>query len=146
MQDFKLSESYKRLLGKLYSRIPKPTKEQYKKILYDTEISLREMTMLQAIQTLRAIDRLSMVLDKYELKDIKKYNAPYFTWQDTPSEEFDKAMDHLNLVCTWHLMNTNHPYLFEWLKDYEQAYYESIRERFKKKNTKFKKFEISEDF
>jgi hypothetical protein len=142
------TESIKKILGKIYEKIPKLTDDDYGTLLYQTEITNDEVCILKANAILHAIDRISVTdsIPDYVADRLKKENAWIYTWHIT-HDLVEGAMDHLKGICDYHLKYYAEPYCLDYLKTFEQDYWERICEKHQKQNKRSyrKKFDYNNE-
>lgn len=153
-----LIENKDELLKKIWTKCPRPSDAEYKKLLFDTEITLYEINLIHAYQINEALKNVNDYVAKMAKEDgnydwIEFYKRDYYR-QDMDDDmghkitRIDYAFKHLNKVCEF-ARNYKNPYKYEyeWLVDYDKILADRLKMKFgfyKTKKTKQKDDEINE--
>lgn len=117
------------LLGKLYRIRPRLNDEQYRKLLYRTEISLYEIGLIYAYQTDLCIQRLKEDQPKWVWRKIESENRWLKSWESV-LHTADKSVKHLTEVCAYHAERYKSEYELSWLLDWDEEMYSRVVNRY----------------
>ena len=136
-----LIENKAELLKKIWTKCKRPTEAEYKKLLFETEISMYEVNLIHAYQIDKALKSVSK-----EIANKANENGNYW-WIDRFKKDFNKkdmgddsfnfisridhAFRHLNHVCEF-AGNYKNPYKYEyeWLIDFDSVLIERLESKY----------------
>jgi hypothetical protein len=121
------------LINRFWTDHKRPTEQEYKKLLFDSQISWYEVNLIHAYQIIKALNEVSSEIAKKARADHDNYG-----WTEQYKYDFNKmdraddslsfisridhAFRHLNKVCAF-AANYKKPYKYdyEWLIDFDKV-------------------------
>jgi hypothetical protein len=125
------------LIERFWKKHRRPTEQEYRKMLFRTEITLYEVNLIHAYQIIKALKEVGA-----EIAGKARADHDNYRWTEQYKSDFDKmdraddmgfisridhAFKHLNRVCAF-AANHKRPYKYhhEWLIDYDKVLKERL--------------------
>ncbi len=141
IEDKVLNKEMDALLKRIWAKRKRPTEPEYKKLLFDTEISWYEINLIHAYQIMTALKGVGEYIRKRALAENNNFN-----WINRFTKDFNKkdridgsgfisridhAIKHLQRVCAF-ANNYKPPYKyeFEWLLDFDNVLAERLEAKY----------------
>ena len=102
--------------------------DEYKALLYKTEISVHEFNLIHAYQIDKCIKKMeSEKLPQWVISEVKKVNSWVEEWGRDYFDGIEKAIEHLSKVNNYHTDTNNEPYWHAlWLLGWDTEMYERV--------------------
>jgi len=135
-------ENSQSLIKRFWEKHKRPTEQEYKKLLFDTQISLYEVNLIHAYQILKALKDVGA-----EIANKARLDHDNYGWTEQYRNDFNKmdraddstsfisridhAFRHLNKVCAF-AANYKKPYKYEyeWLLDFDSVLKERLEMKY----------------
>lgn len=131
---------------KLYATHPRLNDAEFNKLVFDTEICVKEHNVIHAFAIYSALERLESENLERAVRELTKDLEYYgkFGWAATWKDEFNKesriqgktkieyAIKHLQKVVDYHRVHYNSVYNSAWLMDFDEVIYQHYKEKFGK--------------
>jgi len=102
-------------VSKKYPDFPRMSDEEYKNLLYLTEITINEFNVIHAMQTQIALEILENKLTDENYIEISYRHSWIEPYKKTKFEGYDQAKKHLEEVNKWHMMTHFEHYGLWWI-------------------------------